>query len=177
MKIDLFNKRILETFHHNVYEICIDDLVIEKNELTAIEINKDNIIEAGSAVGRTTSKWIMNDYKYAKGYFFLNSNRENVGSCWVMFKGGDEKLYKIREHDSFIFRVQIEEQYRGQGYSKKILSKIFEIIKNNNCHNACLVCAVKNRKGNNLYNSMRMKIVDKKRFIRVFDNNIPYYTL
>lgn len=177
MKLILFNKRIIETFNHNVYELYIDDLTIEKNELVAVEINKNNINEAGPAVGRTTSKWIMSDYKYVKGYYFLNDKKENVGSCWLMLKGGNEKLYKVRRHDSFIFRVQVEKQFRGQGYSKKIMTSIFDILKDNDCHNTCLVCAVRNEAGNNLYNSIGMKLVNKRAFIRLFDINIPYYSV
>lgn len=177
MKLDILGKRLVETFNHNVYELDTDGLIIEKNELEAIKINKDNLDEAGTAVGRTTKRWIINEYKYANGYYFLNERKENIGSCWFMLKGGDEKLYKIRKHDSFIFRVQIEKPFRGQGYSKKIMDKMLEKIIENECHNTCLVCAVKNKVGNNLYKAMGMKLVDKRFFIRVFDKNIPYYTL
>ena len=96
---------------------------------------------------------------------------------WIKAQGGDEKLYKVKEADSFIFRMEVDEEYQGRGYAKKIMDHIFAIIKKHGCRNVCLVCARKNIKALHLYESVGMKIVDHKFFIRLLDKNIPYYSI
>ncbi|MBQ6334409.1 MAG: GNAT family N-acetyltransferase [Erysipelotrichaceae bacterium] len=177
MKIKLKNKILFETFDHYVLKIDLDDHELSDNELLTIRINKNNCEQVGNAIGNTTRKWILNDYPYAEGYCFRNGSGQQVGSCWIMFKGGDEKLYKVKEADSFIFRMEVDEEYQGRGYAKKIMDHIFAIIKKHGCRNVCLVCARKNIKALHLYESVGMKIVDHKFFIRLLDKNIPYYSI
>lgn len=177
MKIKVLGKSILESFHHNIYEMDLSSLTASSCELEAVEIDKDNMAKAGSAVGNTTGRWIKEDYPYAHGYYFIDKQGNNVGSCWYMDNGGDEKLYRIREHDSFIFRVQVNEAYQGKGYSKQILHLIFEILKEKGYKKTCLACAVKNSIANSLYNSIGMNKIGEISFIRLFSKNIPYRIL
>ena len=177
MKIKVRNKIIFETFDHYIYEKDLSDFLLGDVELKVVEIDKDNIDKAGNAVGNTTRKWIMKDYPYAHGYYFVDRDGNNVGSCWVMDKGGDEKLYRIRNHDSFIFRVEIEEEYRGKGYAKQMMNMIFNLIKEKGCTNTCLVCATKNIAANTLYERLNMNRVGRRKFVRLFDRNLPYHSI
>lgn len=177
MKIKLFGKSVLETFDHYVLELDLNSFEPIKSDLKMIRLDKEHIEEAGNAIGKTTRKWIENDYPYAEGYRFLNSEDKQIGSCWVMFEGGDEKLYKIRKCQSYIFRLEVDEEYRGHGYSKMIMSDMVNAIKGHGLDKMCLTCATKNTKALNLYKGIGMKIKDRKIFVRVFDHNLPYYSL
>lgn len=177
MKIRLGNKIVFETFNHYIYEYNLTGYEPVDSSLKMVLINKDNIDDAGNALGNTTRKWIESDYPYVEGYYFVNDDNKNIGSCWVMYKGGDEKLYRIRNHDSFIFRVQVEEQYRGMGYSKQIMHSIFTLLKKKGCTNTCLVCARKNKTANRLYESLGMNKIDGRKFIRLFNKNMPYHSI
>jgi len=177
MKIKLLNKTVFETFDHYVMELDVDSFCSIKNALTMIKIEKDHLEDAGTAIGNTTRKWIVEDYPYAEGYRFLNENGDQVGSCWMMLKGGDEKLYKVRYCDCFIFRLQVDETYRGQGYSKMIMSNMIGVMKQRGFATMRLVVATKNQKALNLYRSLGMKDISRKIFVRMFDRNIPYYTV
>ena len=177
MKIKILNRVIFEYFDHYVLKLDLDGFNIVENQLKSIKIDKNNLEEAGRAIGNTTKKWILTDYPYAEGYYFQDETFKQVGSCWVMFQNGDEKLYKIRKADSFIFRLEVNEQFRGKGYSKEIMNNMISIIKDHGCHNFVLVCAVKNKIALNLYKSIGMSVVGRKRFVRVFDKNIPYHVL
>ncbi len=167
----------MELFHHYVYETELNDVIFQDNGFTMVAISKDNLEEAGSAIGNTTRKWILNDDPYAKGFYFLNDDGEQIGSCWAMLKGGDEKLYRVRNHDSFIFRVQINEPFRGKGYARKMMNDVFLYLKDIGCTNTCLVCATKNTAANHLYHSLGMRKNGSRTFMRVSDRNFPYYTL
>ncbi len=177
MKIRLFNKVIVEGFDHYVYSIDTDHKIVDHNVLTYKKITKENMDEAGAAIGNTTGKWILNDYPFARGYIFYDPQGHQVGSCWLMFKGGDEKLYRIRKSDSFIFRLEVDEAYQGKGYSKMIMDHMLKIASAQGAKNVCLVCARKNSKAVNLYEKIGMKRSERKIFFRVFDRNIPYYEL
>ena len=177
MKIRLGNKIIFETFHHNVLELDLENFNVEENELTAEQIIKENLNDVGSAVGRTTRKWIMSDYPYVRGYCFRNENNDIVGSCWMMLRGGDEKLYKVRNCDVFMFRLEVVESYRGKKYSKKIMHKMIQMAKDLGCKKAAYVVSPKNAIAMRLHDGLGAKIVGSRFFVRLLDQNIPYYTL
>ena len=177
MKLKFFGNTVLELFDHYVLKMDLDDFVYSKNELQMIKIDKQNMDQVGRAIGNTTKKWIANDYPYAQGYCFKNPEGDQIGSCWIMFKGGDEKLYKIRNHDSFIFRLEVEESFRGRGYSKMIMTDMFQTIRKQGCREVILVCARKNEKALHLYETIGMKKIGRKIFCRVLNKNIPYYEL
>lgn len=176
MKIKAKGKIIFETFIHDVYEIGVAPSD-ESHELEAHRIEKENLDQVKDAVGNTTRRWIMEDYPFAEGYYFTDKNGDQVGSCWVMFKGGDEKLYKIRKHDSFIFRLEVDPAYRGKGYAKQIMKMMFQIIAGKGLHDTCLVCATKNEVASGLYAGLGMNKTGKRVFVRLFGKNIPYHIL
>lgn len=177
MKIKHNDKIIFETFRHNVFELDLEKFEVEENELTVEEITKDNMDNVGSSIGNTTRKWIINDYPYAKGYCFRNEDNEIIGSCWIMLKGGDEKLYKVRNADVFIFRLEVLESFRGKKYAKKIMNKIVQISRDLGCKKAAYVTSTKNDVIIHVHLSLGAKIVGKRYFVRIFDKNIPYYSL
>lgn len=176
MKIKIDNKTIFETFNHYIFEFNsknFDDC----NDIRKIEINKENIDVDCNAVGNTTRKWILDKYENVKGYYFLNEEFKIVGSCWVMFKGGDEKLYKVRKHDAMIFRLNVYEEYQKKGYGKRIMQKIISDLESNEKYSICLACSKKNVPALNLYKKLNGKIVEHHFFIRIFNKNIPYYVI
>ncbi len=177
MKIKVKNKIVFETFHHYVLEIDIDHFDVLENELLAEEITKDNMDQVGSAIGNTTRRWVQSDYPYVHGYVFRNEDNEIVGSCWMMMKGGDEKLYKVRDTDVFMFRLEVIESFRGKKYSKKIMHKMIQMAKDMGCKKAGYVCATKNQIALRLHDGLGAKKVGTRFFVRVFDRNIPYYSI
>ena len=177
MKIRINNKIIFETFHHNIFELDLKKHDINISSLKMNEITENNIEEVGNAIGNTTKKWIKNKYPYVKGFFFTDAMHNNVGSCWIMFKGGNEKLYKVRKHESLIFRLGVEEKYRGLGYSKEILNSVVYYLKTKDINNTCLDCSTKNHIANNLYMSFGFKKIKRIFFVRLFNRNIPYFSL
>lgn len=177
MKIKVKNKILFETFHHYVLELDLEHFQVVDNELTAEPITKDNMNAVGTAVGNTTGKWIRNDYPYVRGYVFRNEENEIVGSCWMMLKGGDEKLYKVRNTDVFMFRLEVVETYRGKKYSKKIMHKMIAMAKDLGCKKAGYVCATKNTIALRLHDGLGAKKVGERFFVRVLNKNIPYYTI
>lgn len=176
MKIKLFGKTFIESFNHYIFEF--DSRKFEDNtEIKMVEIKKDNINDDVNGVGNTTKKWIINDYNYAKGFYFVNSKNEIIGSCWTMKKEGNEKLYKIRNHDAFIFRLNVYNEYQRKGYGQKIIKKIMFDLMNRNLYSICLACSVNNKPAFNLYKKMGGTIVKHRIFVRIIDKNIPYYTI
>ncbi len=177
MKIRMFNKVIVEGFDHIVLSSDTDKRLVDNNILSVRRITKENMDEVGAAIGNTTRRWIENDYPYAQGYVFCDEEGNQIGSCWLMLKGGDEKLYRIREHDSFIFRLEVDEQYQGKGYSKMIMDHMFAIAAKQGLKNVCLVCARKNTRALSLYEKIGMEKIGRKIFFRILDHNIPYNVL
>ncbi len=177
MKIRAGKKVLLETFDHFILEMDADDFHVDDNVLTPVRIGKENMKDAGNAVGNTTGRWILNGDPHVEGYYFADQEGRQVGSCWVMWKGGDEKLYKVRKTDGFLFRLEVDEEHQGKGYSKMILDHMFRIIETHDLKKVTLVCAVKNEKALHLYESIGMKKTGRRIFIRVLDHNVPYYSL
>lgn len=168
---------MFETFHHYLLEYDVRDYDVQENELITEEITKENMNDVGSSIGNTTRKWISSGYPYAKGYCFRNEDNEIVGSCWMMLKGGDEKLYRVRDHEAFLFRLEVLEQFRGKKYSKKIMNNMIGIAKDMGFESVAFVVATKNNIALNLHGKMGAKKFGERFFVRILDRNIPYYSI
>ncbi|MBQ6217601.1 MAG: GNAT family N-acetyltransferase [Erysipelotrichaceae bacterium] len=177
MKIRFLGNTVIEIFDHFVLKLDIEEYKKHTNTLLRNQITKANLDQVNDAVGNTTRKWIENEDPFVQGYFFTDSDGEQIGSCWIMFKGGNEKLYRIRHCDSFVFRLEVNEKHRGKGYSKMIMDHMVDIAKEKGCKDLLLVCATKNERALHLYESIGMKKTGRRIFVRVGNRNIPYYSL
>ena len=106
----------------------------------------------------------------------INTQR-SIGVISVMYKGGDELEYKIRNIDAFIYNVMIDESVRGNGYAGVMIKKLGSILKNKGIREAYLAVSIDNNGAITAYRKTGFEVVEEKKFIRTMKINIPYYRL
>ena len=55
-------------------------------------------------------------------FVFFDSFQNIIGTLSVMYRGGNDIEYKIRNIEAFIYNVFTDEQYRGKGYAKQMIN-------------------------------------------------------
>ena len=61
--------------------------------------------------------------------FVLKDKSETIGIMSVMYKGGNELEYKIRNIDAFVYNVLIRPEFRGNGYAGVMFILLSEYLK------------------------------------------------
>ena len=111
---------------------------------------------------------------------YLNPENEEIGYCnlldfdnsysydWYIEKFDKEKEdYCVRncddnffngENSLYIFDLGVNDEFRGNGYSKKLMNKCYEIAKNNGYKYLTLIADCDNTVAQNLYKKLGYKL-------------------
>lgn len=176
MKIVLFGKRILMTYHHVYYRLSYSDFLTSSNKtLVMFPITKDDY----DTLRLSSSLRHMLDEQpnYVKGYGFRDSDSNTVGHLFLMKKGGNEVLYKIRKIDSYLFALRVFSEYQGKGYGEEIMTQVIEELHNDGVDTVFLTVKKNNKQAIHIYDKLGMKAIGRKFFIRIGRYNIPYIEL
>lgn len=109
--------------------------------------------------------------------FILKEREKTIGILSIMYKGGNELEYKIRDIEAFLYNVMIIPEYRGQGYFHKMLSKLEQQLVTFSIKNIYLAVSTDNESAIKAYEKNNFTVVDYKIFIRFLKKNLPYYVL
>lgn len=116
--------------------------------------------------------------KNCLGFYYTDKETETpVGTIWVMFSGGNEVEYKIRNIGAFIFNVYVKTEYRGRGIARELLNIATGEVGSRGIKKCYLAVRTDNHSAIRAYHKYGFTTVDEKRFLRVLGKNIPYITL
>ncbi len=119
--ICLFEHRLFEIFDHYLISFSLDrfSMKFPYDLLNMERIDKDNMqyLKNTGFNYITMSKYILEEKEPIDGFmFFTQDKHEPVGCIWVMYKGGNEAQYRIRNIDAFGFYFAVFPKFRGNRY-------------------------------------------------------------
>lgn len=184
MRIALFGKNIFRMYQHHIMEIRYESLCKYKSfgHFVLHEVDTNNLYEEMSLVGSTISlrnleRIVRNNRTLVKGFLFKNSAGCKAGTIWVMFRGGNDIEYKIRNIDAYIFNVYVSQTYRGNGFAGEMIYQLMNLLHNNGVEKAYLAVSLKNMSAIRAYEKIGFVNVFDRKFVRVLKINIPYHIL
>ena len=165
--------------HHYIMNLKLSDLPEREFD------SNDNLVlvcRGAQLIDGTYSKSLMgkimnrNIGKY-ETFLLNNSANETVGIISVMYKGGNELEYRIRNIDAFVFNVLVKENSRGRGYAGIMIEELGKHLKDRGIQEAYLAVSVDNNSAIKAYEKAGFNTVCEKKFIRVLKKNVPYHWL
>lgn len=182
MRVNVLGKTVFAQYKHHIMKANLDDIqYIQRHDLALVQVpNKDaaKIIDAGTTLSKRSLEWVIKNNTDRCELFILVDQKGNaVGTVGVMFKGGNDPEYLIRNIDAYIFGVFIQEAYRGNGYAGCMLGYLAEHLKDKHIQQAHMAVNIHNKSAIRSYEKAGFQIADSKTFCRFFRINIPYHKL
>ena len=139
--------------------------------------NKFELIDGTYSID--LQKRLIDENKNKCDTFLLKENKKDVtiGILSVMYRGGNELEYKIRNIDAFIYNVMIKKEYRGKGHIREMIAYLGKVLKYQKITEAYLAVSVDNKNAIKAYEKIGFESVKEAWFIRMLRKNIPYYTI
>ena len=165
-------------------EICFETLCKYKSsghcKLNEIDINNfyDEMKLVGSTISlRNLEGVVKNNRNLVKGFLFKDSSGCKAGTIWVMFRGGNDIEYKIRNIDAYIFNVYVNQNFRGNGFAGEMIYQLMNMLHENGIEKAYLAVSLKNKNAIRAYKKIGFVNVSDRKFVRILKINIPYHIL
>ena len=171
---------IISFRHHYIMKISFDDSIeAEQNsDISLVKVNDDSELVPGTYSVNLQKRIIDANPGKCDTYILKDcETKSSIGILSVMYKGGDELEYKIRDIDAFIYNVKIDENHRGKGYAGRMIAMLGECLRAKNINEAYLSVSTDNISAIKAYKKSGFEIVAEKKFIRTMKKNIPYYSL
>lgn len=182
MHIKLFNRNILMTYNHLIMKRDIDSVnsKIDQREFELVPITLDNIgaLEGGYFSVFSMRQLLENDKPYVDGYMITDiKSGKCLSYAWIGHQGYNQRHYKLRNTDAFLFKVATMPEYKGKGYCGKLIDAIADIVSNSGTKEILLAVMNDNASAIRAYEKNGFEVIGKRKFIRLLRYNIPYYEL
>lgn len=186
MEIKLFGKYILQICRHRIMRIDYKTAVRNLSaypDCSFRRIKKSNITQSIEIVGSTISasnheRLVKANPHLCEGFILCDLQNSPIGSIWVMYRGGNDLEYRIRNTDAYIYGVYIRPEYRGLGWAGVMISRLMRYLHNRkkiDC--AELAVSQKNMSAIRAYRKAGFVDLEDKEFVRVMKINVPYHML
>ena len=178
---ELFGKRIVSVFEHYLMSIDYSDTKKIKTSLKmeCVTSKFDKIID-GTYNSDLAKKIVLDNKKLCEIFVFSDTDDNIVGTLCVMYKGGNDIEYKIRNVKAFIYNVFTSEKFRGNGYAKEMICLLMQYLydkSDGKIQRAFLAVSTNNISAIKAYKKTGFKIRKKTSFVRIMKMNIPYRIL
>lgn len=111
------------------------------------------------------------------GYIFYKDDKTPIGCAWVMYRGGNEFQYRVRNVDALGFHFSVFDEYKGQGLIGYMIYCLLTELKEKGIDNMYCGVRINNTSAIKAYMKIGADIVGEKRFFRIAGIRIPYPTL
>ncbi len=187
MGLKIFGKNIFQIYTHHIMKI--DYVVTDKIQASAETskyyfrpVDVSRLDEELKPIGTTVTvanlrQLIKNSISLVEGFIFGERGGAPIGTIWIMYKGGNDIEYKIRNIDAYIFDVYVNEEHRGSGFAGKMICRVMEHLHQKGIETAYLAVALSNKSAIRAYEKVGFTTVYDKKFARVLKVNVPYHEL
>lgn len=112
----------------------------------------------------------------AEGFLYYSEETgEPVGFLWVMFRGGNELQYRVRNIDAFGFDFFVFPQYRGRGLIRFMIKDTLRYLEEMHQIDKLFASVRRNNEAAlNAYRKAGMTVIGRKVFFRIRHCRIPY---
>lgn len=185
MKIRIMKRTIITTYNHLYCRLTSESIKqCNTNNLTMYTIQETDYDSL--FLSKELRNMLNNQPNYVTGYGYRDVEGNPIGHIFMMKRGGNEVLYKIRRIDNYMFAVRVFEPYRGRGYAQEMIKQLCDVIFQSKKTiakydemNPDIFFTVKkdNYSALRAYEKIGYEVVGRKRFIRIRKINVPYLTL
>lgn len=179
MRIKLKGKNIITSYKHSIMKLDfshIKDVDCQNTKLMPINLDNIELIKDGPFDYAYTRKLLIEQPDKVDGWLLYDlSITDPVASLWVMYKGGNSKHYRVRDADSFLFRVFTFDKYKGKGYCGKLLYLVCKELEKRRYKNTFLAVMETNTSAVRAYLKFGFERVTETKFVRFLHYDIPYH--
>lgn len=177
--IRLMERTLFEYCHHYLIEFALDrfekcksypDLVCKKITLQ----NVDECTGIAFNVNRMKAYLTHQPDKVDGFLYYTKDTGETVGCIWVMYRGGNEFQYRVRNVEAFGFDFGIRGKFRGRGIIVWMIHELLLYLQKKGIRTLYASVRTNNKSAIKAYTKAGMKIVREKRFFRIVGIRIPY---
>lgn len=176
--IKICGKSVISTYNHFIMSLTYDKISNPSNILSMECVTKYPKKMINGTYTTTVAKQILKENKGKCDVFIFHDKSGNVvGTLSVMYKGGNEVEYKIRNIDAFIYNVLTDSRYRGKGYAGEMIRLLMEYLHKKSIDKAYLAVSTNNKPAVRAYKKTGFIKENDSTFIRLLKINIPYRVL
>ncbi len=175
--VQLFGKNIISYFKHHIMALSYENRNDIKMDLVMESVTDctEKMIDGPYSINMA-SRIVKRNKGKCEVFVFYYCGVE-VGTLSVMYKGGNDIEYKIRNTDAFIYNVSTLEKYRGRGYAVVMINMLMDYLHNNSINTVYLAVSTNNTSAIRCYQKAGFVKKYDSSFIRVLKINIPYKTI
>ena len=166
----------IKIYRHDLYVLKYDEILpFENNRLKPFPITEESF--GMVRMTKALRKMLLEQKEYVEGYGFKDSNGRVVGHLYLMKRGGNEVMYKIRNIDAYLFAVRVYDEFRGRRYAEEMIGWLAEKEKREGISEIYLAVKKTNASAIKAYERIGFHKIGSRTFIRIWRVNIPYYSL
>ena len=121
---------------------------------------------------------LIYDKQYVDGYMIKDKlSGKCLSYAWIGHRGYNQRHYKIRNTDAYLFKVATLPEYKGKGYCGKLIDAITFTVSQSGTKEILLAVMNDNYSAIRAYEKKGFKVIGKRKFVRFLRFNIPYYKL
>ena len=168
---------VMTSYNHLI--IRIPTAVFSLNSKFSIEpINYSNIseIDGGDFSIIELKKEMSKNRERIEGFICRDTSGMRLGYLWIMYKGGNEFQYRVRNTEAFFFDCYVFPEARRRGIANALFKYCLTHLNEKGIDYATLACRKNNQPALNLYiNKLDGVVIGRKRWIRIWRIKIPYH--
>lgn len=171
----ILGKNIISTFNHYIMSLTFSSDV-KSNDILTMECitNCPEKMINGTYSVETAKKLLLSNTGKCDVFIFRDHDGNVIGTVSVMYKGGNDIEYKVRNCDAFIYNVLTDKEYRGKGFAKEMICLLMEHLHSKSVEKVYLAVSTNNVAAVRAYEKTGFIKEYNSCFIRVLKVNIPY---
>lgn len=175
----LFGKSIVALYHQWIMSL---DYSQTKATLT-LNLRMQNVSDQYDRIieGTYSKQLCINLLKRNAGrcetFVFTDTTNTAIGTASIMYKGGDDLEYRVRNADAFIYNVAVIPQLRGQGYAGEMVQLLMRYLKERGISKAYLAVSTDNIPAIRAYEKAGFQKEREVSFLRILRRNFPYHVV
>lgn len=181
MTISIGGKNIINQYHHYIMTLRLDDYVsleCKGYEFRCITLNDIDILKKGDFAIQNMLPYLKQEKQYSTGLLCIEEKtKQPVGYIWVIRRGGNEMVYRIRNVEALISCVCVFKEYRGKNIANRLLGKVVELLRDEGGTEVALGVRTDNKNAIRAYEKAGFKVTDEKNYLRILRKNFPYHVV
>lgn len=181
MTISIGGKNIINQYHHYIMTLRLDDFVsleCKGYEFRRVTLNDIDILKKGDFAIQNMLPYLKQEKQYSTGLLCIEEiTKQPVGYIWVIRRGGNEMVYKIRNVEALISCVCVFKDFRGKNIANGMIGRVVELLREEGGTEVALGVRTDNVSAIRAYEKAGFRITGEKKYLRVLRKNIPYHTV
>lgn len=179
MTLSIAGKSIINRYHHYIMTLRLTDYVslnCKGYEFRNITLDDIDILKKGDFAIQNMLPYLKREKRYATGLLCVEQTTGTpVGYIWVIRRGGNEMVYKIRRVEALISCVCVFKKYRGRNIANIMIGRIVELLRDEGGNEVALGVRTDNKPAIRAYEKAGFKVTDEKKYLRILRKNFPYH--